>query len=283
MIGAGDDDALGVDPIARELVDAVGREELVVRSGGDALRARVEADLRLDGRERGRDEEPAVDAVVDQRGDTPTEGVADDERRQAVGRRTGDNVNCLRDGDGEVGGCEVESVRDHAGRRQAAVERVDDVVVPVAAHVGVGVQQHGGRERFAVRSGLVVVGHGATVPLEAMAKPAKSASADSDKLPIQMLNDRVLVKLGEAEGERRSTGGILIPATAQMSKRLAWAEVVGAGPNVRSLEIGDQVLFNPEDRYEVEVRGDDYIILRERDVHAVAAKRLEEGSTGLYL
>jgi chaperonin GroES len=49
------------------------------------------------------------------------------------------------------------------------------------------------------------------------------------------------------------------------------------------MEIGDQVLFNPEDRYEVEVRGDDFIILRERDIHAVAAKRLEEGSTGLYL
>ena len=47
--------------------------------------------------------------------------------------------------------------------------------------------------------------------------------------------------------------------------------------------VGDQVLFSPEDRYEVEVRGDDYIILRERDVHAVAAERLSEGSTGLYL
>jgi len=43
------------------------------------------------------------------------------------------------------------------------------------------------------------------------------------------------------------------------------------------------VLFNPEDRYEVEVRGMDYIIVRERDIHAVAAQRLEEGSTGLYL
>jgi chaperonin GroES len=30
------------------------------------------------------------------------------------------------------------------------------------------------------------------------------------------------------------------------------------------------------------VGGDDYIMLRERDVHAVAAKRVE-GSTGLYL
>ena len=106
--------------------------------------------------------------------------------------------------------------------------------------------------------------------------------AVGEKLPIKMLNDRILVKL-TAEGERRSSGGILIPATAQMSKRLAWAQVVAAGPNVRAMEPGDQVLFNPEDPYEVEVRGDDYIILRERDVHAVAAKRLEESSTGLYL
>jgi len=112
---------------------------------------------------------------------------------------------------------------------------------------------------------------------------ASSVESDDGKLPIKMLNDRVLVKLGDAEGERRTAAGILIPATAQVSKRLAWAEVVGVGPNVRSIELGDHVLFNPEDRYEVEVRGDDYIILRERDVHAVAAKRLEEGSTGLYL
>jgi chaperonin GroES len=112
---------------------------------------------------------------------------------------------------------------------------------------------------------------------------AKAAPSDGDKLPIKMLNDRVMVRLGAAEGERRSAGGIVIPATAQMSKRLAWAEVIAVGGNVRAMEPGDQVLFNPEDRYEVEVRGEDYIILRERDVHAVAAKRLEEGSTGLYL
>jgi chaperonin GroES len=106
---------------------------------------------------------------------------------------------------------------------------------------------------------------------------------NSEKLPIKMLNDRVLVKLAGADGERKSSGGILIPATAQMSKRLAWAEVVAAGPNVRAMQIGDHVLFNPEDRYEVEVRGDEYIILRERDVHAVASTRLGEASTGLYL
>jgi chaperonin GroES len=110
-----------------------------------------------------------------------------------------------------------------------------------------------------------------------------SSAATGEKLPIKMLNDRILVKLAGADGERRTSGGILIPATAQMSKRLAWAEVVATGPNVRAMQVGDHVLFNPEDRYEVEVRGDEYIILRERDVHAVASTRLGEASTGLYL
>ena len=97
-----------------------------------------------------------------------------------------------------------------------------------------------------------------------------------------MLNDRLLVKIPEKDGERRSSGGILIPATAQVSKRLVWAEVVALGQNVRSAEVGDQVLFSPDDRYEVEVGGTDFIMLRERDLHAVAATRIE-ASTGLYL
>ena len=102
------------------------------------------------------------------------------------------------------------------------------------------------------------------------------------KQPITMLADRLLVQIPNSEGERSSRGGILIPATAQVSKRLAWAEVVAVGPQVRNVEPGDSVLFNPEDRYEVEVRGDDYLILRERDIHAVASERIE-GGTGLYL
>ena len=107
------------------------------------------------------------------------------------------------------------------------------------------------------------------------------ASPDQ-KLPIQMLNDRLLVRFGKEDGERTSSGGILIPATAQMAKRLVWAEVVALGQNVRAAEVGDRVLFSPDDRYEVEVQGEDFIMLRERDLHAVAAKRIE-ARTGLYL
>jgi chaperonin GroES len=97
-----------------------------------------------------------------------------------------------------------------------------------------------------------------------------------------MLADRVLVQIPQSEGERKSRSGILIPATAQVSKRLTWAEVVAVGPHVRTIKPGDQVLFSPEDRYEVEVQGDDYLLMRERDIHAVASERIDSG-TGLYL
>jgi chaperonin GroES len=100
--------------------------------------------------------------------------------------------------------------------------------------------------------------------------------------PITMLADRVLVRVPAAEGERRSRSGILIPATAQLSKRLVWAEVAAVGPHVRTVRAGDTVFFNPEESLEVEVSGEEYLILRERDIHAVAAERLDNG-TGLYL
>ena len=103
-----------------------------------------------------------------------------------------------------------------------------------------------------------------------------------DRLPIKMLHDRVLVRTTHEDGERRSSGGILIPATAQVAKRLIWAEVLAVGNHVRSVEVGDRVLFSPDDRHEVEIAGDDYLLLRERDVHAVAAER-NDAHTGLYL
>jgi chaperonin GroES len=98
-----------------------------------------------------------------------------------------------------------------------------------------------------------------------------------------MLHDRVLVSLDNDAGERRSTGGIVIPATAQMGKRLAWAEVVAVGGSVRAVQNGDRVLFDPEDRGEIELHGANYILLRERDIHAVASERIQDGAPGLYI
>lgn len=99
-----------------------------------------------------------------------------------------------------------------------------------------------------------------------------------------MLHDRILVSLEGEPGERKSGGGILIPATASIGKRLVWAQVVATGPNVRQVAVDDRVLFDPEDRAEVEIQTKDYLLLRERDLHAVAAPNVTDREhTGLYL
>lgn len=116
------------------------------------------------------------------------------------------------------------------------------------------------------------------LPGEDLSEPSRSEAKQS----IRMTADRILVHQRQEPGERRSRAGILIPATASVGRRLLWAEVVAVGPTVRNIEPGDRVLFSPEDAFEVDVRGDDYQIVRERDVHAVASER-GEGQTGLYL
>jgi len=108
------------------------------------------------------------------------------------------------------------------------------------------------------------------------------AAPDDEKHSIRMTADRLLVLPSQEAGDRKSRGGILIPATAAQSRRLVWAEVVAVGPTVRNVEEHDRVLFSPDAGYEVEIRGEEYLILRERDIHAVASSR-EDGQTGLYL
>ena len=99
-----------------------------------------------------------------------------------------------------------------------------------------------------------------------------------------MLHDRILVSLEGEPGERKSGGGILIPATASIGKRLVWAHVVATGPHVRQVCVDDRVLFDPEDRAEVELQSKDYLLLRERDLLAVAAAEIgDHAPTGLYL
>ena len=96
-----------------------------------------------------------------------------------------------------------------------------------------------------------------------------------------MLHDRVMVR-AESSGERRSGAGIVIPATAEVARRLVWGEVFGTGAHVRTVKVGDRVLFAQDDQFEVDVQGTTYLIMRERELHAVATERTEHG-TGLYL
>ena len=55
--------------------------------------------------------------------------------------------------------------------------------------------------------------HTHNVPLALPAVTSENRPLHDDRLPVKMLNDRILVKLGDAEGERRSSGGI--PVTSE--------------------------------------------------------------------
>ena len=54
-------------------------------------------------------------------------------------------------------------------------------------------------------------------------------------------------------------------------------------PDLPIRMLNDRVLFDPEDRAEVELAGSTYLLLREKDVHAGAEPRGEGQGTGLYL
>lgn len=115
-----------------------------------------------------------------------------------------------------------------------------------------------------------------------MDKSLRSVSNEEARQSIRMTADRVLVRKPD-EGERQTKGGLLIPATAaSVTKRCVWSEVVAVGPSVRSIETGDHVLHLPDGGLEVEIRGEEFLLLRERDLHAVASDRTD-GGTGLYL
>ena len=88
---------------------------------------------------------------------------------------------------------------------------------------------------------------------------------------VRLTGDRLVVRAPD-NGERKSTGGLLIPATAMPApKRLMWADVALVGPDVRVAKLGDRVLFLPQSGLEVELEGEEVLVLRERDVQAVQA------------
>lgn len=277
--------------------------ELVVFGGNDDLRSRIARRDRSTSEHRhgGCDRQPPLDERVrDVERDHGSERVAGQDHRSVGFEKVGQfarsreieplSVAAVVLTPGGAPATEVRCDRVAPERRCGFLQRRHDMVVAVATVERVRMADHHGctrawhvgahdvgLDRDAVecleRNSFGPHANDGTVPL---------VTSQDQRLPIKMLNDRLLVRIPHGEGERRSSGGIVIPATAQISKRLVWAEVVALGVNVRSAETGDQVLFSPDDRYEVEVGGIDYIMLRERDLHAVAAPR-NEASTGLYL
>ena len=122
----------------------------------------------------------------------------------------------------------------------------------------------------------------ATLPTMSAPEPLPAADDDAPRRAVTVLGDRVLVAPPD-DAERRTKGGILIPATARsVDRKGIWGEALTVGPNVRHVTTGDEVLYLPEDAIEVDVQGEAYLIVRERDVHAVGAEG-STATTGLYL
>jgi chaperonin GroES len=110
------------------------------------------------------------------------------------------------------------------------------------------------------------------------------AAASAHIADVRLTGDRLVVR-PPGDGERKTNSGLLIPATAAPApKRLAWADVALIGPDVRVAKVGDRVLFLPQSGLEVELDGEDLVLLRERDVQAVSAPTASaERVPGQYL
>ncbi len=91
---------------------------------------------------------------------------------------------------------------------------------------------------------------------------------------IKPLNDRVLIKMVEAE--ETTKGGIILTSSAQEKPSIA--EVVSVGPggidedgNVVKMQVkkGDRVIISKYSGTEVKYEGVDYTIVRQNDILAI--------------
>jgi chaperonin GroES len=96
-------------------------------------------------------------------------------------------------------------------------------------------------------------------------------------MKLRPLQDRVLLR--RVEQEAKSSGGIIIPDTAQ--EKPSEAEVVAVGPGARDesgtlhaldVKVGDRVLFGKWSGAEIKLDGEDLLIVKESDIMGVIDK-----------
>ena len=93
-------------------------------------------------------------------------------------------------------------------------------------------------------------------------------------MKMRPLHDRILVK--RVEEEAKTKGGIIIPDTAKEKPQEAKVVAVGSGRvtddgKVVALEVkkGDRVLFGKYSGSEVQIEGEEHLIIREEDILAI--------------
>lgn len=94
------------------------------------------------------------------------------------------------------------------------------------------------------------------------------------KLKIRPLQDRLIVR--RLSDEEKTEGGIIIPDTAKEKPQEGEVIAVGNGKvlengRVQPLDVkaGDKILFSKYSGTEVNVDGEDYLVVREDDVLGV--------------
>ena len=93
-------------------------------------------------------------------------------------------------------------------------------------------------------------------------------------MKVRPLHDRVIVK--RVEEEEKTKGGIIIPDTAKEKPIEGKVVAVGKGKmlengNQQPLEVkeGDKILFGKYAGTEINIEGDEHLIMREDDIIAI--------------
>lgn len=89
------------------------------------------------------------------------------------------------------------------------------------------------------------------------------------ELKIKPLADRVVVK--PAPAEEKTASGIIIPDTAKEKPQRGTIVAVGPGKKDEAVtvKVGDTVLYGKYAGTEINIDGEDYLIMRESDIFAV--------------
>jgi chaperonin GroES len=93
-------------------------------------------------------------------------------------------------------------------------------------------------------------------------------------MKVRPLHDRILVR--RIEGEEKTKGGLIIPDTAKEKPQEGKVIAVGKGKvnddgELRPLDVhkGDRILFGKYSGTEIQLEGEEHLIIREDDVLAV--------------
>jgi chaperonin GroES len=100
-------------------------------------------------------------------------------------------------------------------------------------------------------------------------KKSKINTIMAKKVSVTPLHDRVIVKADAAE--EKTAGGIIIPDTAKEKPQRG--TVIAAGPGKKdepvTVKAGNTVLYGKYAGTEIQIDGEDYLIMRESDILAI--------------